>query len=390
MTFKTNGASVIPAFFQNGKDVFFNADKLSDDQHFQAIQQRSLRYFDFVVVLCQLAQITMIGLADLWRISSHEIHIPLGSRQSRTLGQLRGRRTLSVNGLKSSPLRKKKGSKRHRPIHPSSQVVSSAASYPSSRSIQGVSSASLQQQFRLQPCGPRSRSSKKLQKSIVSYVYVTCIVSFVYGTAQGGELNWTNAQLTNTQNAVNINFHALLLTTAILFCQGDGLLSLRLYRHEVKWVARVVNGLLHTLTLLLTAGGIAVIVVETNLGYQFSFSSQLSWLQLLIMIGQMVYTVVGVVCFWFPRCSPQVLGLVVPVQRAAGITLFLLNVGFLLAGIVEYKSALGDCYFKLTCPKKLGLLLNLKVMAALCYGICVCALLRSKKWRRESTTQKHN
>jgi len=220
--------------------------------------------------------------------------------------------------------------------------------------------------------------------SQLSGIVMMGLAAFVYGTTDGG-LRWnTDKQSALQNNSGNINFHGL-LTTALVFFQGEALLLFRLYRHEVKLVAKTLNGLFSIFSVLLTVTAVIVIIGQKNMVNERHFTSHHGWIGLALLVALAVYILIGTVIFWFPKSSPQVLQLVLPIQRAAGMTLFLINVGLVLTGTLQYTSTLGTCYTKMNCPKKLDMLMNMSVVAALAYAICVCALLRQKQWRRQPT-----
>ncbi|KAI1720767.1 eukaryotic cytochrome b561 domain-containing protein [Ditylenchus destructor] len=222
--------------------------------------------------------------------------------------------------------------------------------------------------------------------SQVSGIVMIGLAAYVFGTTNGG-LRWNFDAQSANRNVGNINLHGMLMTTALVFLQGEGLIVFRLYRHEGKLVAKTIHTILHLLSIVLTTGGIIAIIGHKNLTKDVHFTSHHAWIGLGLLVAQSVHTIVGTVNFWFPKSPPNIQQLVLPAQRAVGITLFLANVGQLLTGTLQYTDSLGDCYDKLTCPKKLDLFLNLSVVATLCYAVCVCALLRQSQWRRQRTPE---
>lgn len=212
------------------------------------------------------------------------------------------------------------------------------------------------------------------------------LAAYVFGTSNGG-LQWNISDPNGTKTG-SINFHGLFMSTAMVFLQGESLLIFRLYRHEMKLVAKSLQGVFHLFSICLVVGGLLSIIAHKNLYSLPHFTSHHSWIGLFLLVGYLLYLLIGAFNFWFPTTTAEFQHLLLPVHRAFGVALFLLGVGQMLTGSLRYSDiVLGGCYNTASCPKRMALLLNLGVVSALCYAVSVCILLGPRSWRRESLPQ---
>jgi len=221
--------------------------------------------------------------------------------------------------------------------------------------------------------------------SQISGIGMLGLAAYVFGTNKGG-LQWNRSNAYDAHsNAGNLNFHGLLMTTGLVFLQGEALLAFRLYRHEAKSVVAFLHMLFYVLSMGFGVGGIWAILMQKNLvsDQGTHFASSHAWIGLIVLVGHVLHTMIGTLLYVFPGASADLKKMIEPGQRAFGITLFLANVGQLLTGILQYANAGfdDDCPKTMSCPKRMDLLLNVSAVFTVAYAICVIFLLKQQKWR---------
>uniref|UniRef100_A0A1I7ZHI6 Cytochrome b561 domain-containing protein n=1 Tax=Steinernema glaseri TaxID=37863 RepID=A0A1I7ZHI6_9BILA len=198
----------------------------------------------------------------------------------------------------------------------------------------------------------------------------------------------------------NVNFHGLFMTVALVFFQGEALLSYRVYRHEPRLMAKWVHAAFHFSAVVLVVFAMIAIVNHKNLGpvqlkHMYSIHS---WLGVGILSIYVVQLCIGFLAFFFPKVSQDLRRRFLPVQRTIGLTTFVASLAQVVLGnqtyswqimtwgaqILGYKKY-GECAMRLDCPQHPYLVQNFAMLAVVFYGISVIVLLVNPKWRRDPT-----
>lgn len=157
------------------------------------------------------------------------------------------------------------------------------------------------------------------------------------------------------------NYHPLLMVTSMVFLFSEAIIVYRVFRHENKFVVKLVH-----FGLQLVAFCVAVVGLKAAFDYHNSNNitnlySLHSWCGLITIILFTTQLVFGFVIFLFPTLPDGPRATYMPVHVFFGIFIFALAIGTVLLGINE-KLFFTKVYASLPAQAQLGNVLGLTVI----------------------------
>uniref|UniRef100_A0A0N4WQ85 Cytochrome b561 domain-containing protein n=1 Tax=Haemonchus placei TaxID=6290 RepID=A0A0N4WQ85_HAEPC len=87
---------------------------------------------------------------------------------------------------------------------------------------------------------------------------VTLILGYLFNTMDHG-IGWPQKG-----NDRGLNFHGILMSTGLIFFQGEALLSYRMYRSDSKIVSKTIHFVFHLLAISFFTTAFAAIIIQKN------------------------------------------------------------------------------------------------------------------------------
>uniref|UniRef100_A0A914XH59 Cytochrome b561 domain-containing protein n=1 Tax=Plectus sambesii TaxID=2011161 RepID=A0A914XH59_9BILA len=202
---------------------------------------------------------------------------------------------------------------------------------------------------------------------------------------------WDGGYSWNNYDGGKVKYHYTLMTTGLVFLQGEAILVYRMFRHERKSFLKALHGLMHLIVFVLYLTGLIAMIQFKHSRDYFNMYSAHSWVGLIVMVTFIVQYIGGFVNFGFPKTSPEVRAWYLPIHRACGLIIFAVSCAQALMGFAQEAMELQKnnywfrvCYLSMDCHGA-GAVLNLIVLFIILYGASVVYLATSEKYRRQPT-----
>ncbi|KAI6228796.1 Cytochrome b561 [Aphelenchoides fujianensis] len=195
----------------------------------------------------------------------------------------------------------------------------------------------------------------------------------------------------------NLDFPSLIYAIALLVVQGEALVVHRVHRHEMRFVADLLQVALHLVGVVLAVLLLVALVQHKNRGAALLFASFHAWLSVLMIAGFLLQGLVSLVGRVFPAHLRQLRRSFTPTHRIFSTLLVVLSAVQIITGLQEYTGALGsvsvnngtlvpsNCYVQNNCPHNLGAILNIAILFLIGYVVTITSLVANVQWKRKPT-----
>lgn len=187
---------------------------------------------------------------------------------------------------------------------------------------------------------------------------------------------WTSAP------ALEFNWHPLLMVIALIFLNGNAILTFRVLRNNPKPILKYIHGGIQFLTLPLVIIGLVAVFDSHN--YNVPPTPNLyslhSWIGLGAVILFFMQWVIGLTAFLFPGLSAEYRSFILPLHVYNGVAIFALSVGASLLGLNEKAFfVLGNGYGLLPAE---AVLINMIGVVMTLFALLVGLLVTKSEFKR--------
>ncbi|EPB71364.1 cytochrome b561 [Ancylostoma ceylanicum] len=168
-------------------------------------------------------------------------------------------------------------------------------------------------------------------------------------------------------NYGGVNFHGMFMSTAMVFFQGEALLSYRFYRYDAKVLSKFVHVVFHLMAIAFFSTALSAIIIHKNKSFAFGF-----------------------VNFLFSGITESTRKTFMPMHRIVGCLLFAASLVQAVIGFVQYNGFYGNCPQDHDAPLVCGhykFVLNFTTILAVLYGFTVLLLVIPPAWQRKKTPE---
>ncbi|MBN3296494.1 transmembrane ascorbate-dependent reductase CYB561 [Amia ocellicauda] len=131
------------------------------------------------------------------------------------------------------------------------------------------------------------------------------------------------------------NVHPLCMVIGLVFLYGDAILVYRVFRNESKRVAKILHGIIHLISLIISIVGFVSVFgfhAKANIPDMYSLHS---WCGMLTFVVFCIQWLMGLTIFLFPGASPALRSWYLSLHVFFGLALFILAIATCLLGIKE-------------------------------------------------------
>ncbi|MBN3323497.1 CY561 protein, partial [Atractosteus spatula] len=180
--------------------------------------------------------------------------------------------------------------------------------------------------------------------------------------------------------AREFNIHPLCMVIGLVFLYGDALLVFRVFRNETKRVTKILHGVIHLFSLIITIVGL-VAVFDYHAKNRFTDMYSLhSWCGMLNCVLFCIQWVMGLTVFLFPGATSTLRKWYLPLHLFFGLTLFAFSIANCLLGIKEkLLFSIMSTYSKF--PPE-GVLANVLGLLLVMFGVLVGYIVTREEFRR--------
>ncbi|EYC11309.1 hypothetical protein Y032_0051g2132 [Ancylostoma ceylanicum] len=144
-------------------------------------------------------------------------------------------------------------------------------------------------------------------------------------------------------NYGGVNFHGMFMSTAMVFFQGEALLSYRFYRYDAKVLSKFVHVVFHLMAIAFFSTALSAIIIHKNKSNLDHFTSVHSWIGITVMFVYVVQFAFGFVNFLFSGITESTRKTFMPMHRIVGCLLFAASLVQAVIGFVQYNGFYGNC-----------------------------------------------
>nr|CDJ83832.1 Cytochrome b561 domain containing protein [Haemonchus contortus] len=188
-------------------------------------------------------------------------------------------------------------------------------------------------------------------------------------------------------NDRGLNFHGILMSTGLVFFQGEALLSYRMYRSDSKILSKTIHFVFHLLAISFFTTAFAAIIIQKNVNGWSNFTSVHSWIGLGLMFVYTIQFLFGFINFVIPGISDDVRRKFLPIHKIVGSFSFAASIVQATIGYIQYNS-LFKCPDSHDAPlvcDKFQFIFNFTIVAEVLYGASVLILVLVPNWKRYKT-----
>ncbi|KAM4531783.1 transmembrane ascorbate-dependent reductase CYB561 [Odontesthes bonariensis] len=181
-------------------------------------------------------------------------------------------------------------------------------------------------------------------------------------------------------STMEFNLHPLCMVLGLVFLQGDAILVYRVFRNEAKRNVKLLHGIIHLLTLIISIIGIVAVFDFHRAAKIPDMYSLHSWCGMATFVLFCLQWVMGLLFFLFPVASLWLRAMYLPIHVFCGLTLLVMAIGTSLLGITEkLLFSIMPTYSKFA-PE--GVLANILGILLVLFGALVCYLITREEYRR--------
>ncbi|CAJ0590047.1 unnamed protein product [Cylicocyclus nassatus] len=232
---------------------------------------------------------------------------------------------------------------------------------------------------------------------LFGFIYVI-LTGYLFNT-MGRGIKWPDKSGTNrddVQNYGGVNLHGMFMSSALVFIQGEALLSYRLYRYDAKLLSKFIHFSFHILAIALFLTGFSAIVVQKNYLGLSHFTSVHSWIGLSVMFIYIVQFTFGFVSFFIAGINDETRTKFMPVHQTVGALLFAVSIAQAIIGFVQYDDLYNRLYGNDGCPTDreaplvcgdYKFVYNFAIIFCVLYALTLLFLVVPPIWRRKKTEE---
>ncbi|CAH1238261.1 CYB561 [Branchiostoma lanceolatum] len=210
---------------------------------------------------------------------------------------------------------------------------------------------------------------------VVEALGVAAIAMVCYWTAHyRGGFAWDGS-------GQQFNWHPVLMVVGLVFLYGNGILTYRVFRDQVKFGVKVLHAVLQVTALIFAIVALVATFDFHNANGIANMYSLHSWVGLTVVILFALQWVLGLSTYMLPFASRWIRTLFMPYHRFLGLAIFALAIATCLTGLTEkLLFSIADTYSKFA-PE--GILVNCLGLTLVLFGVFVGFIATKEEWKRQ-------